>query len=204
MPPQVQLSAVLCEHGVSFESDISVFWKLVSSHMVTERDKAVCTDICNELKSEYLAVFVESMLGLSHEQMLHTITRCGGRAEWVPRIEGLLGRRFRRAHTNAPPSADLVFDTAAPSDIDSSSVNVLLGQNESHTTPVLAQQPEGTVDQPVRRLEMSFAATDDSTSDGPPMASAVEGSVTSPVANPVANPVVGPVVGPARSTFMDT
>ena len=52
--------------------------------MGSSEDKAICAAIGRELTSEYLAIFVETMLALRREEMLHVITKCGGKPRHPP------------------------------------------------------------------------------------------------------------------------
>ena len=91
-------------------SDIDDFWQVCAAHCSSTEDKAVFTKIGNELKSKHFALFVELMVALSATDITGAIVTCGGRQEWLPMIERLLGRRFRTAQ-NVPLSAGLVMPT---------------------------------------------------------------------------------------------
>ena len=64
-----------------------------------------CVSIGAELKTSYFALFVQSMFTLTHDQVVATITKCGGKEAWVSQIEALIGHRFQDVAENAPLSA---------------------------------------------------------------------------------------------------
>ena len=96
------LGPALRRLGIELETDCQVFWDLCASHMSCEEDKAACAAIGHELKSSYFALFVESMLSLTHDQVTQVITKCGGKPEWIGGIETILRHKFSKLALNAP------------------------------------------------------------------------------------------------------
>ena len=112
----MQVSAVLQRNGIDLEADIEKFWDLCAAGMKSAEEKLICAAICSELKKKYFVLFVQSMLTLPREEMEAVIKRCGGVSEWIPGIEDVLGHRFKSVSMNAPLSAHLVDEVAAPND----------------------------------------------------------------------------------------
>lgn len=110
-----ELSVALSRNGIYLETDIEEFWDLCASRMTTSEDRAACQAIGPRLKSKYFALFVQSMLTVSLDEIMPVIMECGGKASWLHQIEALLGRNFKRVHVNAPLSAYAVDDAGTPS-----------------------------------------------------------------------------------------